>query len=812
METTTTQINDIPQGRVRNSYDLLSCVISVLAIVAIVFLATYATYTTMGITSDLHTAQPFIKRYITIPTNILETLILLFVPASCIIFQIIEKRWLGLLTTIMAVIAAWFALIISIFLLNAFAASKVVYMFAVSADNLQDFTSSPVSLAVLCALLTTTDKRQRNKVVRVGWDVLFCLCVVVLILGQATVPVLFISLLYGRFFGSLMRYIVGTVPDRAQWKSLVKELVKRGYNIISIHRLYDVEQDNCLKYDDVSLSHLSPNNRLYEMVCTTPTGTKTYTVVVYDSDTQIVSWIQRIRRFFNIKGSVDTNPISMRLNIEHIALMSFAVDSANINTIELRGIDQIRDSVILIYEKPEGLLNFSSVKEYSPILLQNCWKELSKMHKIGIVNRDIYASRVLVNPITSEVCFAPFINGNLTRDSVSINIDLVQMLVMQALYAGSEQAIAAMSNSLSEEDLQNVGPMLQKIILPKQTKDLLKIRQKEGQNVLQQLRKAILSIAPKTDDQLIQISKFSPRTVLSIVITIIAVSVVVTQLNFNQVVGAISTANPIWGIFTILFGFATLLSPAFCLKIFSPTSIPMIKGVKVQIAAGFVALAAPAGIGPAAINMRYLNRKGVSNAVALATVTIIQILQFFGTIILLIVLSLFSGNLAIAERFPSGTLIIVVLIIGTLVLTLFLIPWTKRLIMKRVAPFLRQFATRITQLISEPKIFFYGLVAVIFQTLCYVMSFMCALLAFNVQISLIDIAIVYLFSTALGSIVPTPGGLGTVEAALTLGFTAIGVPAPIALSATILFRAANYWLHIPIGYIAMKSMEKANEI
>ena len=58
---------------------------------------------------------------------------------------------------------------------------------------------------------------------------------------------------------------------------------------------------------------------------------------------------------------------------------------------------------------------------------------------------------------------------------------------------------------------------------------------------------------------------------------------------------------------------------------------------------------------------------------------------------------------------------------------------------------------------------------------------------------------IFLVANAIGSAVPTPGGLGGVEAALTFSFGAAGVPAGIALSATLLYRALFYWLRIPLG-------------
>ena len=70
----------------------------------------------------------------------------------------------------------------------------------------------------------------------------------------------------------------------------------------------------------------------------------------------------------------------------------------------------------------------------------------------------------------------------------------------------------------------------------------------------------------------------------------------------------------------------------------------------------------------------------------------------------------------------------------------------------------------------------------------------------------------FLLANALGSAVPTPGGLGAVEAALTFAFTSVGVPPAVALSATLVYRGAFYWLRIPLGALAMKWLDRHNLI
>ena len=66
-----------------------------------------------------------------------------------------------------------------------------------------------------------------------------------------------------------------------------------------------------------------------------------------------------------------------------------------------------------------------------------------------------------------------------------------------------------------------------------------------------------------------------------------------------------------------------------------------------------------------------------------------------------------------------------------------------------------------------------------------------------------SIAVVYLTGSAIGSILPTPGGLGGVEAALTAGLTAAGLPGAVAVSAVLLFRLLTFWLPVPFGWAAM---------
>ena len=83
-----------------------------------------------------------------------------------------------------------------------------------------------------------------------------------------------------------------------------------------------------------------------------------------------------------------------------------------------------------------------------------------------------------------------------------------------------------------------------------------------------------------------------------------------------------------------------------------------------------------------------------------------------------------------------------------------------------------------------------------------------AVLAFDGGLGFVSVAVVYLAAAAIGSVAPTPGGLGAVEVALSTGLAAAGMPGAAAISAVMLFRLATFWLPIPVGWVAMQWLQR----
>ena len=92
-------------------------------------------------------------------------------------------------------------------------------------------------------------------------------------------------------------------------------------------------------------------------------------------------------------------------------------------------------------------------------------------------------------------------------------------------------------------------------------------------------------------------------------------------------------------------------------------------------------------------------------------------------------------------------------------------------------------------------------------TFTYIGCLAASVNAFGGSVPIAVVAVVFLTGSAIGSFVPTPGGIGAVEAAMSAGLTAAGLPGGVAISAVLLYRTVTFWLPVPAGWAAMHYLQ-----
>ena len=152
-----------------------------------------------------------------------------------------------------------------------------------------------------------------------------------------------------------------------------------------------------------------------------------------------------------------------------------------------------------------------------------------------------------------------------------------------------------------------------------------------GKNILPELRQEMLGEIPQQTCE-VTVTRFSLKTVVIAIIGVVALWAVLGSLNFETIVEAVQTLTA---------GGSSQHS----FWVWSPTGVRrrafLLRSRKAQRSrndarpggASVVALVAPAGVGPAALNLRYLNKRGVSTPIAVATVALVQFTQFTTTVV-----------------------------------------------------------------------------------------------------------------------------------------------------------------------------------
>ena len=533
-------------------------------------------------------------------------------------------------------------------------------------------------------------------------------------------------------------------------------------------------------------------------------------VTLLDADRQVAGFLSNIWDQIRVKGLSPTRDLSLRPAAEHAALMTMEARRARVRTPGLLGMAEAAESVLLVTDHVVGARSIRDLgTEVDDDVLDQLWSQLQQAHAAGLAHGSIDASSVVVDE-SGRLWLLDWASGETISSELSRRVDLAQALALTALTVGAERAIDAASRSLTTGQLASIAPMLQRVVLPRQTREVMG-RRGASRQVLQDLRDALVALTPTADAEPARLNRFSTRTVLMAVVALVAAWTLLAQLDFQQVSAAVSQANIWWMLAALIFSVATYVGAGLTLVAFSPERLSLWRSTEVHLASAVVSLVAPAGVGGAAINLRFLNRKGVPTAVGVATVALVQVVQFIVTVVLLVVLAAMTGQ-STGLTLPSGWVLVAAGAIVVVAAVILVIPQARTWAWAKIEPTYRQVWPRLVWVMSNPMRLALGVGGALMLSLSYILSFSASLWSFGYTVPFAVLAITYLASNTVGSIVPSPGGIGPVELALTAGLVAAGVPYGVALSTAIVYRLVTFWIPIPVGWLSLQRLQKVGDL
>ena len=434
--------------------------------------------------------------------------------------------------------------------------------------------------------------------------------------------------------------------------------------------------------------------------------------------------------------------------------------------------------------------------------LGRVWDAVLKLHAHRVTHRALTADRILFAEDGAVVLLDPGI-GDVAATDLQLRLDLAQLMAQLALLVGPDRTADLALAKVSTDELVAVASLLQPIVLYRSTRAAVR----RHRDVLPALRQRLLAAAPGEEAPPVRLERVRPRAVLTLVATLVAGYLLLGQLDRVSLVSTLRSADWRWVLPAFALSVLTYAAAAWALSGFVPDRLRFAPLALCQLAGSFVTLVTPAAVGGAALNIRYLQRRKVPAAVAAASVGLSQVVAFVLHILLLVTFAAITGSETHSLKPPNWVYFVIgglVAIVGIVLA----IPAGRRLLRARLSPVLSQVLPRLLAVVQQPRKLAEGIGGTLLLTVCYVLCLAACVRALGGSVPIASTAVVYLTGSALGSAVPTPGGLGAVEAALSAGLTAAGLPGATAVSAVLLFRIMTFWLPVPGGWVALHILER----
>ncbi|MGQ7751944.1 lysylphosphatidylglycerol synthase domain-containing protein [Streptomyces sp. WC2508] len=337
------------------------------------------------------------------------------------------------------------------------------------------------------------------------------------------------------------------------------------------------------------------------------------------------------------------------------------------------------------------------------------------------------------------------------------------------------------------------------------------------EDLLSQMRQQVLLIRPQAPVEPVRLERIKARTLLSCIAGAIAAYFLISQVTQADFGTVVEQAEWGWVAAAVGFSALTYVAAAMSLLGFVPERVSFGRTVLAQVAGSFVKIVAPAAVGGVALNTRFLQRAGVRPGLAVASVGASQLFGLGCHILLLAAFGYLTGTEKTPSSLtPSRTVIAGLLTVAVLVLVVTAVPFLRKFVVTRVRSLFAGVVPRMLDVVQRPQKLLTGIGGMLLLTGLFVMCLDASVRAFSgpdvPHLSYASIAVVFLAGNALGSAAPTPGGMGAVEGALTLGLIAVGLPKEVAAPAVVLYRLLTLWLPVLPGWLCFTRLTRRGEL
>ncbi|MFJ8109783.1 lysylphosphatidylglycerol synthase domain-containing protein [Streptomyces sp. NPDC096132] len=846
-------------ARVHRPSDLMRLLVGVLAVIVLLGIAAFAHGTTSGLEQDINKGTGQAPDLLIKIAGLASSIAILLVPVAFAIERLIKRDGLRIADGVLAAVLA-----------HGVTLATDLWVAKAAPDSIQEALTQPSPgdihaltdpvhgyLAPVIAYMTAVGMSRRPRWRAVLWIVLLLDAFSMLVTGYTTPFSIILTVLIGWTVAYGTLYAVGSPNVRPTGRTLMAGLRHVGFHPVSAAR-----------EEAPDTSETGDRGRRYFV---TLEDGPPLDVTVVDREQQAQGFFYRAWRNLTLRGFATRSSLqSLRQALEQEALLAYAAIAAGANAPKLIATSELGpDAVMLVYEHTGGrTLDSLADEEITDELLRDTWHQVRALQSRRIAHRRLVGDAILVDR-SGTVILTDLRVGEIAAGDLLLRMDISQLLVTLGLRVGAERAVASAVSVLGPDAVADCLPMLQPIALSRSTRATLRRlareraqREREAvleasrlakqarleagheaepvsekaekkavraqaraekraidealegareEDLLTQIRHEVLRIRPQAPVEPARLERVRPRTLISFIAGAIGAYFLLTQLTHIEFGPLIANAEWGWVAAAVVFSALSYVAAAMSLLGFVPERVPFLRTIAAQVAGSFVKIVAPAAVGGVALNTRFLQRSGVRPGLAVASVGASQLFGLGCHILMLLSFGYLTGTEKTPSLSPSRTVIAGLLTVAVLVLVVTSVPFLRKFVVTRVRSLFAGVVPRMLDVLQRPQKLVTGIGGMLLLTFCFVMCLDASIRAFGTEstsISIASVAVVFLAGNALGSAAPTPGGVGAVEATLTVGLIAVGLPKEVAAPAVLLFRLLTLWIPVLPGWLAFNHLTR----
>ncbi|MDX3691226.1 lysylphosphatidylglycerol synthase transmembrane domain-containing protein [Streptomyces europaeiscabiei] len=845
-------------ARVHRPSDLMRLAVGVLGIIVLLAIAAFAHGTTSGLEQDINKGTGQAPDLLIKLAGLGSSIAILLVPVAFAIERLIKRDGLRIADGVLAAVLA-----------HGVTLATDLWVARAAPDSIQEALTQPSPgdihaltdpvhgyLAPVIAYMTAVGMSRRPRWRAVLWIVLLLDAFSMLVTGYTTPFSIILTVLIGWTVAYGTLYAVGSPNVRPTGRTLMAGLRRVGFKPVSAAR---EEMPDTVEGGD--------RGRRYFV---TLEDGPPLDVTVVDREQQAQGFFYRVWRRLTLRGITTRRSLqSLRQALEQEALLAYAAIAAGANAPKLIATSELGpDAVMLVYEHTGGrTLDSLADDEVTDELMSDTWHQVKALQSRRIAHRRLVGDAVLVDR-SGTVILTDLRVGEIAAGDLVLRMDVSQLLTTLGLRVGAERAVASAVSVLGPDAVADCLPLLQPIALSRSTRATLRrlareraerereavleashlakqaraeetvkaaepgkadkkavraeqraekraideaLEEAREEDLLTQIRHEVLLIRPQAPVEPARLERVKPRTLISLIAGAIGAYFLLTQLTHIEFGLLIENAEWGWVAAAVFFSALSYVAAAMSLLGFVPERVPFLRTIGAQVAGSFVKIVAPAAVGGVALNTRFLQRAGVRPGLAVASVGASQLFGLGCHILMLLAFGYLTGTEKTPSLSPSRTVIAGLLTVAVLVLVVTSIPFLRKFVVTRVRSLFAGVVPRMLDVLQRPQKLVTGIGGMLLLTGCFVMCLDASIRAFgneDVSISIASVAVVFLAGNALGSAAPTPGGVGAVEATLTVGLIAVGLPKEVAAPAVLLFRLLTLWLPVLPGWLAFNHLSR----